>query len=298
MSKSDNNDYYDYSSNFKPILIGALGHDYNSKQLLINKYLNILYEYYETDDIDIIYNKSPFIGFVITPPTNINNQKEIEQCLSEIIELNKKIPFILYQLPQITNCEINIETVKSLISRFGNIIMIKDSSGNDKILKSQQSLDGVFMIRGAEGNQIQSLININDYGINNGYNGLLLSTANNYPKLLNKLIISLKNYNWNDAQKISDLITKISYETFNIVNNYKFDNPFTNSAKMVDFFMAFGDKYSKKILNINDNNIPINKDGIKYNIKDMMTIMDILSANNILNDVGYLNENRKWYKKQ
>lgn len=283
----------------KPILIGALAHDYDGKQSLINKYLSYLYAYYgNIKDINTIYKYSPFIGFAITPPSNTNNQKEIEECLSEIIELNKEIPFVLYQLPQITNSEMSIDTVKNLISRFGNIIMIKDSSGTDQIVKSGQSLDGVFMVRGAEGNQIQSLMNMN-YGLS-GYNGLLLSTANNYAEHLNKLIINLFENKYQNAQDLSDLITKTTYETFQIVGDYNFDNPFTNSAKMVDFFIGFGNDGEKILLDNDTDNIPITKDGIQYNVKDLMTIKDILTSNGILhsNVNGYITQNKRWYKKQ
>ena len=126
---------------------------------------------------------------------------------------------------------------------------------------------------------------------------LLLSTANNYPLHLNQLIISLLNGNWTEAQRLSAMITKTSTETFQVVSQYNFDNPFTNSAKMVDFFVANGSK-SEQILK-NEQNIPMTKDGIRYNVKDLYTIKDILTANGIMNDeyMGYLNQHQSWWKK-
>ncbi len=273
-----------------PILLGALAHDYNGKILSIKKYSDVLTQYYETDSCDDIYGKSPFVGFAINPPSNTDNQKEIEECLSDIIENYKQFPFVLYQLPHITNSEMSVETVSNLVARFGNIIMLKDSSGTDNILKSQRSLDGVFMVRGAECNQMESLMNMN-YGVA-GYNGLLLSTANNYGLQLSQMMNDLMDGNWTNAEKLSKLVTGLTNKTFEVVSKYNFCNPYTNSAKMVDYFMAYGDKVSEQ------NVMPMTQDGNKYDVKDLMTILDILVSNGVLNSsVGYMNEVKQWWKK-
>eukprot|EP01084_Bolivina_argentea_P211179 359269_1 len=282
----------DNNNNMTPILLGALAHDYNSKILSIKKYSDILEQYYESEKYDYIYKQSPFVGFAINPPSNTNNQKEMEECLADIIDNYKHFPFVLYQLPQITNSEMSIETVNNLVSRFGNIIMLKDSSGTDNILKSQKCLDGVFMVRGAEGNQMESLMNMN-YGVA-GYNGLLLSTANNYAKELNQMMNDLMNGNWMNAQQLSKLVTDISKQTFDVVGKYNFCNPFTNSAKMVDYFIAYGEKVSGDKGSV----VPMTQDGITYDIKDLMTIKDILVSNGILeNSNGYMNDVKQWWKK-
>ena len=151
------------------------------------------------------------------------------------------------------------------------------------------------MVRGYEGNQMEALMNIN-YGCS-GYNGLLLSTANNYPKHLNLLIEHLMNSNWSEAQKISDLMTTVSTQTFGVVEKYNFGNPFTNSAKMVDYMMANGSECEQMMSDRMD--IPISVDGEAYDVKDLMTINDILVSNGI-ERVGYLerkNNFRQWYKK-
>ena len=60
-------------------------------------------------------------------------------------------PIALYQLPQVTENEITPETVAELASRFPNFYLFKDTSGEDRVALADLDLQGVFLVRGAEG---------------------------------------------------------------------------------------------------------------------------------------------------
>lgn len=291
----------------KPVLLGVLEHDYNQKVLSIKKYIDFMNDYLYSDDteedivdmpVDALYELSPFVGFVLTPLSNTDNQREIEECFAEIISGHPEYPFILYQLPQITNSEMSIETVINLVSRFGNITMIKDSSGTDALLKSGRSMDGVFMVRGSEGQYVESMLNLN-HGVAS-YHGLLLSTANNYPQHLCAMMKGLENGHWSEAAKISEMISAVCQETFEVVRDNQFGNPFTNSAKMVDFWMANGCGGRAEIMLKNRENLPLSHCGHIFDASGLIQVRDILISNGVLEpeSKGYLQHSRLWWKEE
>ena len=55
------------------------------------------------------------------------------------------------QLPQVTGNEMSPAIVAALAARFSNFYLFKDTGGNDRVAESGLELDGVFLVRGAEG---------------------------------------------------------------------------------------------------------------------------------------------------
>eukprot|EP00484_Ammonia_sp_Unknown_P019462 CAMPEP_0197042972 /NCGR_PEP_ID=MMETSP1384-20130603/19278_1 /TAXON_ID=29189 /ORGANISM="Ammonia sp." /LENGTH=71 /DNA_ID=CAMNT_0042474187 /DNA_START=1 /DNA_END=212 /DNA_ORIENTATION=+ len=71
----------------------------------------------------------------------------------------------------------------------------------------------------------------------------MFSTANNYPVLLKRMMDDLCNNDGRDIQnalRISKQITDLFESTYELAKDYSFGNPYTNCAKMVDYFMSFG----------------------------------------------------------
>ena len=276
------------NNKFKPILIGALR--YTTKD--VDQYIQqLITEYAKIDLLNANNDQSPFIGFVVCPPSNIDDQNIIFQELDGLFTKYKEYPFIIYQLPQITKNEIESNTLDELINKHSNIIMFKDSSTIDNICKSGKSLNGVIAVKGSEGYYLDNLLTTK-YGVSS-FHGLLLSTANNYPKILQsmliKSVVDLKikeNYDIETAFSISNKITFLSNETFNYVSKYKFNNPFSNSARIVDFFMAHGRNACKDA--ISAKKFPITKDGEIFKGSDLMDIFNILNAHDVIPFNGYL----------
>ena len=94
--------------------------------------------------------RSGVVGFTVCPPKGGGlSPAEIDGALSRILE--RGLPTALYQLPQVTGNEMSPETVAALAARFSNFYLFKDTSGNDRVARSGLELDGVFLVRGAEG---------------------------------------------------------------------------------------------------------------------------------------------------
>src|SRR5258708_15878554 len=121
-------------------------------------------------------------GFAICPPRGAGlSQDDMRRALSPIFASG--LPLALYQLPQMTQNEIAPELVEELAARFPNFILLKDSSGFDRVVLSGMDLGGVFTMRGAE----------TDYArwfkaTGGPYDGYLLSTANCFAKELDEMI--------------------------------------------------------------------------------------------------------------
>ena len=180
------------------------------------------------------------LGFTFCPPTGkALAQSEITAGLSTILDLG--LPTALYQLPQVTESEIEPETFAELTKRYANLIFLKDSSGDDRIALSAFDKEGIFMIRGAEGDYARWL---SDAG--GPYNGFLLSTANCFARELHEVIERLESGDREKAQEISNRLTIATNSVFALVKPLPYGNAFTNANKAIDHFFAFGPDAIKK----------------------------------------------------
>jgi dihydrodipicolinate synthase/N-acetylneuraminate lyase len=178
----------------------------------------------------------PVCGYVVCPPTGRDlSQREIRAALTGVLELNH--PTALYQLPQVTQNEISPYTAARLAARFPNFFLLKDSSGADRLAQSAPRLGGVFLVRGAEGHYAQWLRE------NGGpYDGLLLSTANCFPRELHTIIAHSEQGETAEAEAISRRLTSLIASAFELVSDIPDGNPFTNANKAMDHFFAHGPK--------------------------------------------------------
>ncbi len=173
-------------------------------------------------------------GFTVCPPRGKTlTQADIETGLSRILDMG--LPTALYQLPQITENEAAPETFGKLVQKYSNVILFKDSSGQDGIAMSRVDKGDVFMVRGAEGEYARWL---KDSG--GPYDGFLLSTANCFPREIRDIIESLEKGSVEKARGISERITLAVNEVFSLVQSLPCGNAFTNANKAFDHFFAFG----------------------------------------------------------
>lgn len=173
-------------------------------------------------------------GFTVCPPRGKElSQKKIETSLVEILELGA--PIALYQLPQVTENEVSPDTFENLIGKYANLIFFKDSSGQDRIAESDNDKEGVYMVRGAEGNYAGWL---RDSG--GPYDGFLLSTANCFARELYDLIRNLEKGDLKRAGELSERLSGAIRDVFALVQPLPCGNAFTNANKAIDHFFAFG----------------------------------------------------------
>jgi len=173
-------------------------------------------------------------GFAICAPHGEKkSQPEIADAFSSVLELG--FPVALYQLPQITKNEFSPEVAAGLASEFPNLLLLKDSSWADRVVLSGQNLDGVFTMRGAEGDYARWL-----KLAGGSYDGLLLSTANCFAGELSRMMADLAAKRMESAEQISQSLSAVINATFELVKGLPDGNAFANANKAMDHFFAHG----------------------------------------------------------
>jgi dihydrodipicolinate synthase/N-acetylneuraminate lyase len=171
-------------------------------------------------------------GFTICPPKGAaTSQAEMRDQLAGF--LAEGLPTALYQLPQVTQNEIGPELAADLAKEFINFVLFKDTSGTDQIALSGKSLDGVFMVRGAEGEYARWFRS----GV---YPGFLLSTANCFARELSQMIEALSAGRTQEGNELSARLTTVIADVFRLVSPLQQGNLFTNANKAMDHFFAYG----------------------------------------------------------
>jgi dihydrodipicolinate synthase/N-acetylneuraminate lyase len=174
------------------------------------------------------------VGFVVCPPAGADlSQQQIARCLSEVLE--RGLPTALYQLPQVTGNEVSAQTVHELAADHPNFFLLKDSSGEDRVALSPLDLGGVFLVRGAEGGYARW-----PKRAGGPYDGMLLSTANTFPRELRQIITHLDLGQPGKAQQLAGRVERVIDGCFELVADFPTGNKFTNANKVLDHIMAWG----------------------------------------------------------
>jgi len=173
-------------------------------------------------------------GITICPPRGSElSQQDIADGLSRV--LDQGLPTALYQLPQITGNEMSAETVCSLAARYPNFILFKDTSGADRVATSGLDPQGVFLVRGAEGEYARW-----PRAAGGCYDGFLLSTATVFASQLAEILQRIDAGRREDTAALSARIDAVVTRVFELVALLPAGNPFTNANKLLDQVMAYG----------------------------------------------------------
>jgi dihydrodipicolinate synthase/N-acetylneuraminate lyase len=217
--------------------------------------------------------KAHVCGFTLCPPKG-KAEPEIEEALTVALETG--LPIALYQLPQITQNEISPELAARLAERFANFIFFKDTSGTDRVARSGKPLDGVFTVRGAEREYARWL-----EAAGGPYQGFLLSTANCFARELRQVIDDVAHRRAERAREISQKITSVTDEAFNLVRQVRAGNPFANANKAIDHFFAHGLGAAKMPP-------PLLYTGDRIPVEVLLGIERVLERHQLLPATGYL----------
>jgi dihydrodipicolinate synthase/N-acetylneuraminate lyase len=175
------------------------------------------------------------VGITVCPPRGASlSQQEIREGLGSVLRLGW--PTALYQLPQVTQNEMNDQTVATLAADFHNFIMFKDTSGSDQVALSGIDLGGVFMLRGAEQGGYARWPRAGG----GPYDGFLLSTSNVFAKQLDEILQALDMGKMAIAQTLSANLVEVVSQAFDIVRDFPAGNPFANANKLIDHCLAYG----------------------------------------------------------
>jgi dihydrodipicolinate synthase/N-acetylneuraminate lyase len=213
-------------------------------------------------------HEAPVAGIVACAPSGAGLPEEtIEVSFRRLLELG--LPTAIYQLPQVTGNEISSGTIARLAGRYANFLMIKDSSGEDRLAKANLDLGGVCLVRGAE-------LGYSGWLKPQGpYDGFLLSTANWLAPQLARIAAKT------GTGQLDRAIDAAVAGAFELVPGYPTGNAFGNSAKLMDHVMAFG-------MTALDMPGPYSRDGSPFPGKLVNQALELLSAQGLLPVAGYM----------
>jgi dihydrodipicolinate synthase/N-acetylneuraminate lyase len=176
-----------------------------------------------------------FAGFAVCPPADPRaSQEDIRRHYERVLEATTH-PVAVYQLPQITGCEIEPSTMRALAEN-PRIAMFKDTSGADTVARSG-SIGNVLLLRGAEGGYAEAL------RPDGPYDGWLLSTANVFAGDFRRILALRAASEPDQARKLSDLLSQQIKLLFEAAQSVPFGNAFSNANRAADHVLAYGSSW-------------------------------------------------------
>ncbi len=213
------------------------------------------------------------VGFTVCPPTGSElTDAQLHDALAAVLELGH--PTALYQLPQVTQNELSPRTVAQLADQYANFYLLKDTSGEDNVALAGLDLQGVFLVRGAEGQYERWL-----RSVGGPYDGFLLSTANCFARELAE-IIELGPGDVTAATATSQRVQAAVNACFALVQDLPVANPFTNANKIMDQVLAFGAQAVHRPA-------PYLANGAQLPIELIAKAAEVLQQNGLMPEEGY-----------
>jgi 4-hydroxy-tetrahydrodipicolinate synthase len=213
-----------------------------------------------------------YCGLAVCPPIDANaSQSDIIRHYERVLAETRS-EIAVYQLPQVTHCSIEPDTMRTLADN-SRVTMFKDTSGTDTVALS--GFTGPRLVRGAEGNYVDML---QPTGL---YQGWLLSTGNAFGSHLRRMLDLLEADRREEALAISRVLTAVVNEMFAAAAKLPFGNPFSNANRAVDHLWAYGSGWvnAPAPLTISGNELP----------KELLeAASDIVGRFPVLPERGYL----------
>lgn len=217
-----------------------------------------------------------FAGLTVCPPIDAKaGQAQIRAHFETILAATHS-PIAIYQLPQITKCEIAPHTLSALLEGTSRITYFKDTSGRDVVVDTLGRYEDLALLRGAEGGYAGHL-----RSCGGRYDGWLLSTANCFAPDLREIINLISKGETEQASSRSKEMTDLVNAIFAIAFGLEEGNPFSNVNKAVDHIFAFGRRWRSVPA-------PRMATGTELSTEFMDRIDSLLDEHNRIAEVGYL----------
>lgn len=183
------------------------------------------------DTLESVRAHPAVAGVTVCPPKgSALSQEAIQAGLAQV--LARGWPTALYQLPQVTQNEMAPETVAALAAEFANVILFKDTSGQDRVAQSGLDFGGVFLVRGAEKGGYAPW----PRSAGGPYDGFLLSTANVFAKELTEVLSAPPE----QARLLSARLETVVSAAFALVADFPQGNAFANANKVLNHVLVYG----------------------------------------------------------
>ena len=257
------------------LLVGALRPEPQDAIAFIRETIEWLTVRFEVRDPTEAISQAHVCGFTVCPPRGATlSQPQITAGLASILDLG--LPTAIYQLPQVTQNELSPEAAIELARQFPNFVFFKDTSGGDRVALEGRGLDGVFAVRGAEGNYAQWL-----KAAGGPYNGFLLGSANCFAAQYHQLIDDISAGRAETAQQLGEQITAAVGEVTRLVAGFPYGNAFANANKAMDHFFAHGPRAAQ---------VPPPRlhAGVRLPKEIIASVREVLSRHNFMPLRGYL----------
>lgn len=181
--------------------------------------------------------KKRFRGVAVCPPVNpAASQEEILSHYRAIMDASRS-PIAVYQLPQVTGCRIEPNTLTQLSREHPRVVMFKDSSGEDQVARSAAAFGDVVLVRGAEGGYLEALSPVGPY------HGWLLSTGNALGRPLRRVLELRASGSTDEAARLSAGISDVVDAVFTSARNEGGANAFSNANRAMDHLRAYGESW-------------------------------------------------------
>jgi 4-hydroxy-tetrahydrodipicolinate synthase len=216
-----------------------------------------------------------YMGIAVCPPVMPGASQEAILAHYRAVLAATESPIAVYQLPQVTQCEIGPETMRSLAAE-PRVTMFKDTSGGDAVAQSGL-VSGVVMVRGAEGGYVEALRPTGPY------DGWLLSTGNAFGPLLRRMLTLHAEGQNLRANELSALMTVMVNALFREAGALPFGNPFSNANRAADHLLAMGRGWRSKPL-------PLTASGNRLPPGFLAAVEDIIGHLPAISGQGYAGE--------
>lgn len=215
------------------------------------------------------------VGVAVCPPVDGDiDQAGIMRHFMAVIDASPW-PVSVYQLPQVTGCSLEPETISAL-ARHRNVAMFKDSSGVDLVARADNDYGDLIMVRGAEGSYAEHLCP------QGRYHGWLLSTGNAFAKPLRDILQAHTDGRPAYADKISRLLSADIDMLFADAATIPFGNAFSNANRAADHILAYGSAGWRNV------EPPVTISGLRLPVHLLETAERIVSRHIEIARPGYL----------
>lgn len=257
------------------VLIGVLKTELSAMLQCLEATVAFLQQRAGVSSVEEALHYSHVVGFTVCPPKGGHlEQAALADALTKVLE--RGLPLALYQLPQVTGNELSAETVQALAARHPGFYLFKDTSGNDRVAQSKLDFDGVFLVRGAEGDYARW-----PKSAGGPYDGFLLSTANVFARELDSVLRLLEQGRRGDAEMLASRLTRVVEGCFEIVEHFPAGNAFTNANKVLDHLMAYGETGVRR-------EPPLLYSGVRLPAAFVESAAALLRQNTLMPATGYL----------
>lgn len=185
-------------------------------------------------DTERCLHRRRIAAFTLCPPSGSRlPQSRIEEDLDSLLVTG--LPIALHNLPEATGNAAEPDTVARLAARHPNLILFLENGDTNAPALTVPQDSGMFLVHGVDTDYHRS-----PRRAGGPYDGLLLGSANCFPKELRRLWRDLGRKRTAEAERLTSCLTSAVRDVRTLAGEFQNGDPTTNAHKAIDHYMAFG----------------------------------------------------------